>query len=59
MNYGQAKCVECHISLIFVDPEGKDTETIGGYAIEYLECPKCKQLYSHIYGDSPNDLCME
>ena len=59
MEYGEADCHYCKIPLIFANPEGRDTETMGGLDVEYLQCPECATLYSHISGDLPNETCEE
>lgn len=52
-------CPSCGIELNYADGTHRDTETMGGYEVEYLECPRCKALYSHISGDPANELCEE
>jgi hypothetical protein len=53
------ECPQCGIELSYADSGNRDTETMGGYEVEYLKCERCKTLYSHICGDPPNDLCEE
>lgn len=59
MEYGESVCPYCKIELNFADGGDRDTETMGGYEVEYLSCPRCKTLFSHICGESASELCEE
>jgi hypothetical protein len=34
-------CPDCLLTLDFEESNGRDTETMGGYSVEYLSCPNC------------------
>lgn len=51
------KC--CNIDLDFESSGNRDTETMGGFSVEYLRCSICKQGYELILDSLDGDsLCI-
>lgn len=59
MDIEECVCPSCGSELNYAEYVNRDTETMGGYEVEYLRCPACKILYSHISGEPANELCEE
>lgn len=45
---GLPRCPDCGETLSCADAHGRDTETIGGYAVEYYQCDECKGEFETI-----------
>jgi len=56
---GAVICPDCNKGMYCDPPGNRDTESMGGYEIEYWYCPTCKRHYSSIYGDDEPSLVTE
>ena len=45
-------CPDCNKNTLGYAPaKGRDTETMGGYSVEYLRCDECGQEFEYINGN--------
>lgn len=42
------KCPNCGSSLLIDSAGDRDTETMGGYSVEYYKCPDCQEQFEVI-----------
>ena len=48
---GMPICPECRTSLHYAPAGNRDTETMGGYSVEYFRCPECGEKFEIINDD--------
>lgn len=44
----QPLCPDCNMQMDYDSSNGRDTETMGGYSVEYFKCQDCKSDYEVI-----------
>lgn len=52
-------CYLCGEQIECDDNGERDTETCGGYSVDYFKCSKCNAQYEYIQNGEPdNNLCL-